>query len=103
MLLSNEAPWTMPRAARPMSAVESTSTGGLPGPAVIARLVVLSASSTTPGPPVTISRRIFSWCISRCADSIVGSGTVQTRLGGPPAAMMAWLIRTTLSTDTRLA
>ena len=35
MLLSNEAPWTMPRAARPMSAVESTRTGGFPGPAVI--------------------------------------------------------------------
>ena len=40
-------------AARFMHAVSSTSTGGLPGPAQMARLPVCIAAFTTPGPPVT--------------------------------------------------
>ena len=43
----------MALAARFMQAVSSTSTGGLPGPAQMARLPVCIAAFTTPGPPVT--------------------------------------------------
>jgi len=57
MLLSKDAPQTMSRAARAMSAVSSTTTGGLPAPAAIRRLsVCLRAASTTASPPVTVSR-----------------------------------------------
>ncbi len=57
MLLSKEAPATMSRPAFSTSAVSSTTAGGFPGPAVIARLSVCRASRTTAGPPVTSSRR----------------------------------------------
>ena len=42
------------------AAVSSTNTGGLPGPAQIARLPVCIAALTTPGPPVTSSSRTTS-------------------------------------------
>ena len=72
MLLSNEAPRTMSRPARSMSAVASTTAGGLPGPAVMARLSDLSASRTTAGPPVTSRTRTPGCVIRARAVSIVG-------------------------------
>ena len=47
-------------AARFVQAVSSTSTGGFPGPAQIARLPVCIAAFTTAGPPVTHSSRTAS-------------------------------------------
>ena len=41
------------RAARSRSAVSSTTTGGLPGPATMARLPLFIAARATAGPPVT--------------------------------------------------
>ena len=49
-----------------MHAVSSTYTGGLPGPAQMARLPVCMAAFTTPGPPVTSSRRTAS-CLHMAA------------------------------------
>ena len=103
MLLSSDAPSTTLRAAFSMSAVSSTTTGGLPGPAQIARLPLLIAASTTPGPPVTTKSRTPGCLISACADSIVGSSIAVTRLGGPPACVMASLSSTMLRIETRLA
>ena len=54
-LLSNDAPSTIERAALSRSAVSSTTTGGLPGPAAITRLPDFAAARTTAGPPVTHS------------------------------------------------
>src|SRR5450759_3618689 len=102
-LLSNEAPRTMSRAARSTSAVWSTTAGGLPGPAVIARLPVLSASRTTAGPPVTRTTRTPGWLMSARAVSMVGAATAATRFGGPPAATMARLIRRIVSAEQRFA
>src|SRR5664280_3318847 len=103
MLLSNEAPRTMSRAARSTSAVASTTAGGLPGPAVIARLSVRSASRTTAGPPVTSRTRTPGWLISARAVSIVGVGTAVTRFGGPPAPTIARLMRRIVSAEQRRA
>ena len=50
----------MALAARFMHAVSSTNTGGLPGPAQIARLPVCIAAFTTIGPPVTSNNRTAS-------------------------------------------
>ncbi len=86
MLLSSEAPSTMSFAARSRSAVSSTTAGGLPGPAAMARLPEFIAAFTTAGPPVTTINRI-PWCfISACADSIVGLPMVEIKFAGPPAA-----------------
>ena len=57
MLLSKPPPKTMSRPALSMSAVSSTTTGGLPGPAQMARLPLRMASFTTAGPPVTSNTR----------------------------------------------
>ncbi len=83
-----------------MSAVWSTTAGGLPGPAVIAFLGVRNASATTAGPPVTSSTRTSGWCISSRADSSVGAGIAVIRLGGPPAPTIARSSSFTFSTDT---
>ena len=50
-LLSNAAPATIDFAAFSMSAVASTTTGGLPGPATTARRLLASAARATAGPP----------------------------------------------------
>src|SRR6266540_4518786 len=102
-LLSNEAPRTMSRPARSISAVWSTTAGGFPGPAVTARLSVFRASRTTPGPPVTSSRRTAGWFMSALALSMVGSATAVTRFAGPPDATMARLSSRTFSAETRFA
>ena len=49
-LLSNAAPSTIDRAAFSRQAVASTTTGGLPGPATIARRLLASAARATAGP-----------------------------------------------------
>ena len=82
----------MSRPALSMSAVSSTTTGGLPGPAQTARLPLRMASCTTPGPPVTSNILTPGCFINACAVSMVGSITAVTRLAGPPAATMARLI-----------
>ncbi len=89
MLLSNEAPRTMSAPACSTSAVSSTTAGGLPGPAVMARLSDLRASRTTPGPPVTSRSRTSGWLMRPRALSIVGSATEAISPGGPPASTIA--------------
>ncbi|GCS54874.1 hypothetical protein HmCms186_04543 [Escherichia coli] len=92
MLLSKEAPLTMDWAARARSAVSSTTTGGLPAPAAIRRLLVcLRAASTTASPPVTTKRPMPGNLNKRCAVSISGFATVTSKFSGPPAATIAWL------------
>ena len=94
-LLSKPPPKVMSRPALSMSAVSSTTTGGLPGPAQTARLPLLMASLTTPGPPVTINSRMPGWRISSCALAMVGSAMAVSRLAGPPAPttarLMSWI------------
>ncbi len=94
---------TMARPALSTSAVWSTTAGGLPGPAVIAFLLVFSASLTTPGPPVTSSTLTSGWFISSLADSRVGEGMAVIRLGGPPAPTIARFRSWTFSTETSRA
>jgi hypothetical protein len=91
MQLSRLPPLTMPLAARVRSAVSSTTTGGLPGPAAIARLPLFMAAATTPGPPVTTSSRMPLCFISAPADSMVGSAIEVIRFSGPPTPTMASL------------
>jgi hypothetical protein len=81
----------MSRAAFLRQPVPSTRTGGLPGPAQIARLPDFIAAPTTPGPPVTQSRRMSSCFVSASKVSSVGFSTVQTRFSMPRAAWMASL------------
>ena len=76
----------MSRAARSTSAVASTTAGGLPGPAVIARLSVRSASRTTAGPPVTRRTRTPGWLIRARAVSIVGRGHRRHQVRRPAGA-----------------
>ena len=68
-----------------VEALPGVPSGGLPGPAQIARLPLVIAWRTTPLPPVTASRRTPLCCMSSWADSMVGSATVVTRFSGPPA------------------
>ncbi len=82
---------TTSRPAWAMSAVSSTTTGGLPGPAQTARLPLFMAARTTGVPPVTTSRRMSLWTMSAWADSSVGFATPVNRSAGPPAARMARL------------
>src|SRR5512137_2715808 len=103
MLLSKEAPKTMSRAALSMSAVSSTTTGGLPGPAQMARLPDSIAALTTPPPPVTTTRRIPGCVIRVWALSTVGLAMQAIRFCGPPAATMALWMRATLWQETRRA
>ena len=56
-LLSNAPPVTIDRAALSRQAVASTTTGGLPGPATMARFLLARAARATAGPPVTTSSR----------------------------------------------
>ena len=56
-LLSKAPPATIERAAFSRQAVASTTTGGLPGPATIARFLLARAARATAGPPVTTSSR----------------------------------------------
>src|SRR5581483_6016804 len=67
----------------------STTTGGLPGPAQMARLPLFIAALTTSPPPVTTTRRTPGCFISSCADSMVGLATPVITFGGPPAPTMA--------------
>src|SRR5580765_6081896 len=102
-LLSNDAPKTMSRPALSMSAVSSTTTGGLPGPAQMARWPDSIAAFTTPPPPVTTTRRMPGYRISAWALSTVGLATQATRFAGPPTATTALLISATVWQETRLA
>ena len=86
-----------------MSAVSSTTTGGLPGPAQMARLPLDIAACTTPPPPVTTTSRMPGCFISACALSTVGLAMQVIRFCGPPAATMALLMSATLWQETRLA
>jgi hypothetical protein len=103
MLWSREAPATMSRPARSRWAVSSTTTGGLPGQAQMARLPQVMVALTTAGPPVTTTRRIPSCRISAWADSTVGSATQATRFSGPPAEVMASLRSCTCLRETFFA
>ena len=76
-----------------MSAVSSTTTGGLPGPAQMARLPQAIAALTTAPPPVTTSRRMPGCFISWPALSMVGLDTHGDDVGRPPAATIALLSR----------
>ena len=60
------------RAALSRSAVSSTTTGGLPGPATMARFGLRRAARPTAGPPVTHSMRTSRWSKIAWADSSVG-------------------------------
>src|SRR5438132_140832 len=103
MLLSVDAPQMMSRAALSMSAVSSTTAGGLPGPAQMARLPLAIAARTTSGPPVTTTRRTPGWRISSLADSMVGLATPATTFAGPPAAVIALLSRAMVCMQQLLA
>ena len=99
-LLSKLAPSTMHFAACSMSAVSSTTAGGLPAPAPIAFLPELSTALTMPGPPVATSIRTFGWAIIALVFSSDGAVTVTTRLSGAPAARSARLMRRTCQHDS---
>src|SRR5512144_1742759 len=86
-----------------MSAVWSTTAGGLPGPAQIALLPEFIAAATTAPPPVTTSSRTRGCFIRAPADSIVGVAVQATALGGPPAFTIAAPRRRTVSAETRFA
>ncbi len=70
-------------AARSRLAVSSTTTGGLPGPATIAFLLLDIAALTTPGPPVTHSIAMSGCVKISLAVSRVGFSIAQTRLSMP--------------------
>src|SRR4051812_28373047 len=78
-------------AARFRQAVSSTNTGGLPGPAQMARLPVCMAAFTTAGPPVTHRRRTASWVQMDLNESRVGCSMIVTRLSMPVSRSMALL------------
>ncbi len=66
-----------------MSAEESTTTGGLPGPAQMARFPLRRAAATTPGPPVTASSATSGCEKISLAESIVGLVITLMRLSMP--------------------
>src|ERR1022692_1966735 len=103
MLLSNDAPNTTSRPALSMSAVSSTTIGGLPGPAQMARLPDSMAAFTTPPPPVTTTSRMPGCLISAWALSTVELAMQVRRLPGPPAATTALFRSATLWQETPLA
>src|SRR5688572_20850975 len=90
-LLSYAAPLTIDSAAFFRQAVSSTTTGGLPGPATIARLVAFSAARATAGPPVTTSRGMPRWLKIWSAVSSVGGTTQVIRWSIPNFAAIALL------------
>ncbi len=63
--------------------MSSTTTGGLPGPATIARLLDWRAAFATAGPPVTQINFTPRWLKSWPADSSDGSATSEMRLSTP--------------------
>src|SRR5437867_9948619 len=90
-------------AALVRQAVSSTSTGGLPGPAQMARLPVFMAAATTPGPPVTQSRRTASCLHMALNESSVGCSRMQTTFSMPVSRWIAWLYVRTAVTAQRAA
>ena len=100
-LLSNAPPATIERAAFSRQAVASTTTGGLPGPATIARLLLASAARATAGPPVTTRSRTPRCSNRSLADSSVGGSMIVSRLSSPIASRIALLNRRTPSAAIR--
>src|SRR4051812_46513900 len=90
-LLSYAAPLTIDVAAFCRHAVSSTTTGGLPGPATIARLLAFSAARATAGPPVTTNRLIPRWWKTSSAVRSVGGTMIVIRCSMPYLALMALL------------
>src|SRR5688572_30853348 len=90
-LLSNAAPLTIDSAAFFRQAVSSTTTGGLPGPATIARFLAARAARATAGPPVTTSRGIPRWLKIASAVSSVGLVMQVTKLSMPYLEAIALL------------
>ena len=82
-LLSNAAPEMIAFAARVGQQVSSTNTGGLPGPAQMARLPVCIAAFTTIGPPVTSSRRVNSFLHSALNESSDGFSMMHAMFSMP--------------------
>src|SRR5262245_9826267 len=78
-------------AARVMQAVSSTSTGGLPGPAQMARFPVCIAALTTAGPPVTHNSLTASCAQIALKESRVGCSTIVTRCSIPVSRSIARL------------
>src|SRR5437899_13012657 len=101
-LLSQAAPSMMDFAARFMQAVSSTTTGGLPGPAQMARLPACIAAFTTAGPPVTQINLTDSWLQMALKESNVGSSTIVIRFSMPTSRAMARLYSRT-ATAAQLA
>ncbi len=91
----------MARAARSKSAVSSTTTGGLPGPATIARFACRMAARATAGPPVTHNSATPGCLKIASAVSSVGSVMTQIRLSIPRSLEIASLKRRTPSAATR--
>ena len=81
----------MALAARFMHAVSSTYTGGLPGPAQMARLPVCIAAFTTPGPPVTSRMRTASCLHIVLKLSIEGFSMMVAMFSMPVSRKMASL------------
>ena len=100
-LLSNAPPVTIDRAAFSRQAVASTTTGGLPGPATIARFLLARAARATAGPPVTTRSRTALWSKSAAADSRVGGSMIVSRFSIPIASRIALLNRRTPSAAIR--
>src|SRR3954466_411929 len=90
-LLSYAAPLMIDSAVLRRHAVSSTTTGGLPGPATMARLVAFSAARATAGPPVTTSSGMPRWLKIASAVSSVGGTTHVMRWSIPYLAAMALL------------
>ena len=61
------------------------------------------AAFTTPGPPVTTSRRTPGWRINSSALSMVGRSMQQSSDSGPPAAEIASFKRCTRYADVLAA
>src|SRR5436190_15191957 len=81
----------MDDAAISRQAVSSTTTGGFPGPATMARLRACSAARATLGPPVTTNNEMPRWLKISSAVSNVGGTTQVTRWSMPNWAEMALL------------
>src|SRR4051812_43206996 len=90
-LLSYAAPLTIDSAAFFRHADSSTTTGGLPGPATIARFFAASAARATAGPPVTTSSGMPRWLKMASAVSSAGGVMTVIRLSMPNLLEMAWL------------
>src|SRR5690606_3761722 len=98
-----EAPRTMASAELARLAVSSTTAGGLPGPAPVVSLPEFMAALTTPGPPVTTTRRTPGCFMSALALSMVGCSIDTSTSRGPPTDWIASLSRWTYQLQTRAA